>query len=58
MILGQEILHDDAIERKYITQEIFSKSCSEREGFSNIGNGGISPAKMDAAIKIKGFIFL
>ena len=51
-------LYDDAIERKYITQEIFSKSCSERGSFSHIWNEGISPAKMDAAIKIKGFIFL
>ena len=31
--------HDDAIERKYISQEIFSKSCFEREGFSNIAIG-------------------
>ena len=52
------LLCDDVFENMYITQEISSKSRSERDSFSNIGNEGISPAKMDAAIKIKGFIFL
>ena len=50
--------YDDVFENMYITQEISSKSRSERDSFSDIGNEGISSTKMDAAVKIKGFIFL
>ena len=56
--MQREYNNDDVIENMYITQEISSKSCSERDSFSHIGNEGISSAKMNAAIKIKGFIFL
>ena len=46
---------DDAIERNRLTPENFPKVHSALVIISNIGNESISPAKTDAAIKIKGF---
>ena len=53
IVFAKAFSHDDVFENMYITQEISSKSRSERDSFSDIGNEGISSAKTDAAIKLK-----
>ena len=49
--------YDDALLNMVTIPEIFSNLHSKLGIIATIGNEGISPAKTDAAIKIKGFIF-
>ena len=51
-------LHDDAIENMILTVEILSFLRSHLVIIPLFESGSFSSAKMDAAIKIKGFIFL
>ena len=51
------MIFDDVILSMVVTPEISSKFHSELVVIATVRFEGISPAKMDAAKKIKGFIF-
>ena len=50
--------YDDALLNMVTIPEIFPNLHSKLGIIATIGNESVSPAKTDAAIKIKGFIFL